>query len=110
MLDLSAPVDAIVSEWMGFYAFHESMLDSVLYARDHWLKPGGLLLPDSCRLWAAVASEDIWRRDNVEYYQNYYSLDFTPFGLALSSVTLHSNCTPAVAGAKQPRKILVCFQ
>ncbi|KAF4673629.1 Protein arginine n-methyltransferase [Perkinsus chesapeaki] len=84
MLDLSAPVDAIVSEWMGFYAFHESMLDSVLYARDHWLKPGGLLLPDSCRLWAAVASEDIWRRDNVEYYQNYYSLDFTPFGNALA--------------------------
>ncbi len=25
-----AQVDVIVSEWMGFYLFHESMLDSVL--------------------------------------------------------------------------------
>ncbi|KAF4670032.1 Protein arginine n-methyltransferase [Perkinsus olseni] len=84
LLDLSAPVDAIVSEWMGFYAFHESMLDSVLYARDKWLKPDGLLLPDSCRLWAAVVSEDGWKKDNVDYYHNYYSLDFTPFGNALA--------------------------
>ncbi|KAF4725006.1 Protein arginine n-methyltransferase [Perkinsus olseni] len=84
MLDLSAPVDAIVSEWMGFYAFHESMLDSVLYARDKWLKPDGLLLPDSCRLWAAVVSEDGWKKDNVDYYHNYYSLDFAPFGNALA--------------------------
>ena len=28
------PVDVIVSEWMGFYLLHESMLDSVLNARD----------------------------------------------------------------------------
>ncbi|EER05855.1 protein arginine N-methyltransferase, putative [Perkinsus marinus ATCC 50983] len=84
MLDLSAPVDAIVSEWMGFYAFHEAMLDSVLYARDRWLKPDGLLLPDSCRLWAAVVSEDTWKSDNLDHYHNYYSLDFTPFGNALA--------------------------
>lgn len=30
-------VDVIVSEWMGYCLFYESMLDTVLYARDKWL-------------------------------------------------------------------------
>ena len=38
-------VDIIVSEWMGFYLLHESMLKSVLAARDKWLKPEGIMLP-----------------------------------------------------------------
>ncbi|MBE7383127.1 MAG: class I SAM-dependent methyltransferase [Leptolyngbya sp. SIO1E4] len=39
------PVDVIVSEWMGSFLLKESMFDSVAFARDKWLKPGGLLLP-----------------------------------------------------------------
>merc|ERR1712193_307684 len=30
-------VDIIVSEWMGYCLFYESMLNTVLYARDKWL-------------------------------------------------------------------------
>ena len=30
-------VDVIVSEWMGYCLFYESMLDTVLFARDKWL-------------------------------------------------------------------------
>uniref|UniRef100_A0A3Q3L4W6 Protein arginine N-methyltransferase 6 n=1 Tax=Labrus bergylta TaxID=56723 RepID=A0A3Q3L4W6_9LABR len=37
-------VEVIVSEWMGYALLHESMLNSVLFARDKWLKPGGLIL------------------------------------------------------------------
>ena len=39
-------VDIIISEWMGYCLFYESMLDTVLYARDKWLKPDGLMFPD----------------------------------------------------------------
>lgn len=39
-------VDIIISEFMGFYLLHEGMLDSVLLARDRFLKPGGYLFPD----------------------------------------------------------------
>jgi hypothetical protein len=39
-------VDIIVSEFMGFYLLHEGMLDSVLLARERFLKPGGYLFPD----------------------------------------------------------------
>ena len=34
-------VDVIVSEWMGYCLFYESMLDTVIFARDKWLVRGG---------------------------------------------------------------------
>ena len=44
-VELPEKVDIIVSEWMGYMLLRESMLDSVLVARDRWLKPGGALYP-----------------------------------------------------------------
>jgi type I protein arginine methyltransferase len=38
-------VDIIISEWMGYFLLYESMLDSVLWARDKYLVKGGLMLP-----------------------------------------------------------------
>ena len=38
--DIELPVekvDIIVSEWMGYCLLYESMLDTVLFARDKWL-------------------------------------------------------------------------
>ena len=52
-----AQVDIIISEWMGYFLVYESMLDTVLYARDRWLAPGGVLLPDQASLWV-TAIED----------------------------------------------------
>ena len=31
-------VDLIISEWMGYMLLFESMMDTVLYARDKWLR------------------------------------------------------------------------
>ncbi|XP_066598019.1 protein arginine N-methyltransferase 6 isoform X2 [Prorops nasuta] len=45
-------VDIIISEWMGFYLLHEGMLDSVIFARDTFLKPDGLLFPHKAKLYA----------------------------------------------------------
>jgi type I protein arginine methyltransferase len=40
LADIGAPrVDVIVSEWMGYALLFESMLDTVLHARDRW-SPG----------------------------------------------------------------------
>jgi hypothetical protein len=35
-------VDVIVSEWMGYFLFYESMLPAVIHARDKWLVDGGI--------------------------------------------------------------------
>lgn len=34
-------VDIIISEWMGYCLLYESMLDTVLFARDKWLDSNG---------------------------------------------------------------------
>ena len=36
-------VDVIISEWMGYFLLRESMFDSVICARDRWLKPTGVM-------------------------------------------------------------------
>ncbi|KAL6582216.1 Protein arginine N-methyltransferase 3 [Orobanche minor] len=46
-------VDVLLSEWMGYCLLYESMLTSVLFARDKWLKPGGAILPDSATMFVA---------------------------------------------------------
>jgi len=46
-------VDIIVSEWMGFYLLHEGMLDSVIWARDNFLKSDGLMFPETAAIYAA---------------------------------------------------------
>lgn len=44
-------VDVIVSEWMGYCIFFDSMLDPVIFARDKWLrKDTGRIFPDRARL------------------------------------------------------------
>ncbi|KAJ4841081.1 hypothetical protein Tsubulata_048258 [Turnera subulata] len=46
-------IDVLLSEWMGYCLLYESMLSSVLFARDKWLKPGGAMLPDTATIYAA---------------------------------------------------------
>jgi len=45
--------DVIVSEWMGYALTYESMLASVIRARDAYLNDGGVMLPDLAEIWVA---------------------------------------------------------
>lgn len=53
ILPNNTKVDAIVSEWMGFYLLHEGMLDSVLFARDKFLNEGGEMFPETAVIYIA---------------------------------------------------------
>merc|ERR1712070_420541 len=55
-ITLPEKVDIIVSEWMGYLLLRESMLDSVLLARDRWLKPDGAMFPSHAKLFLAPIS------------------------------------------------------
>lgn len=50
-------VDAIVSQWFGYFLMRESRIAELLYARDRWLAPGGLMLPDRARLLLAALED-----------------------------------------------------
>ena len=57
-INLPVPkVDIIISEWMGYFLLYESMLDSVLWARDKYLAPGGKMLPDRAQLYVAALED-----------------------------------------------------
>lgn len=72
-------VDIIVSEWMGYFLLYESMLDTVLYARDHYLAPGGLIFPDKCSIHLAGIEDSAYKHQKLEYWQDVYGFDYTPF-------------------------------
>ena len=51
-------VDIILSEWMGYALLYESMLPSVLWARDKYLSKDGIVLPTSCTMEVSLSSND----------------------------------------------------
>ena len=78
-VELPEKVDIIISEWMGFYLLHESMLESVLYARDKWLKDNGILLPSHATIYTCPVNMSGFCKDNFEFWEDVYGLDFSPF-------------------------------
>ncbi|CAM9887079.1 unnamed protein product [Ectocarpus fasciculatus] len=67
-LQLPEKVDVIVSEWMGYFLLRESMLDSVVVARDKWLKDTGVMFPSHATMvWAPVDDRDQNFRRDKEY-------------------------------------------
>lgn len=80
--DIQLPVDkvdVIVSEWMGYFLLYESMLDTVLYARDKYLAPGGAILPDKCSMYIAGIEDGEYKNEKIHYWEDVYGLDYSPF-------------------------------
>ncbi|CEP20623.1 unnamed protein product [Cyberlindnera jadinii] len=72
-------VDIIISEWMGYFLLYESMLDTVLWARDHYLKKGGLIFPDRATMHIAGIEDGEYRSSKLDYWENVYGFDYSPF-------------------------------
>ncbi|XP_038222325.1 protein arginine N-methyltransferase 1 [Zerene cesonia] len=69
---LGEKVDIIVSEWMGYFLLFEGMLDSVIYARNHCLNPGGLLLPNRCTISLTANGDVDTHKRLIEYWSDVY--------------------------------------
>merc|ERR1719253_2015828 len=63
-------VDIIVSEWMGYLLLRESMLDSVLVARDKFLKPGGAMFPSHTTLYLAPVGQVPALKSKQQQFEN----------------------------------------
>lgn len=71
-------VDIIISEWMGYCLFYESMLDTVLYARDKWLRPNGLLFPDKATLHITAIEDRVYKDEKISWWDNVYGFNMSP--------------------------------
>ncbi|XP_019849695.1 PREDICTED: protein arginine N-methyltransferase 1-like isoform X2 [Amphimedon queenslandica] len=70
-------VDVIVSEWMGYCLFYESMLDTVIFARDKFLKPGGLLFPDRASLYVTAIEDRKYKDDKIYWWESVYGFNMS---------------------------------
>ncbi|MCJ1413112.1 type I protein arginine N-methyltransferase Rmt1 [Ptychographa xylographoides] len=71
-------VDIIISEWMGYFLLYESMLDTVLYARDKYLAPGGLIFPDKATIFMAGIEDGEYKDEKIGFWDNVYGFDYSP--------------------------------
>ena len=55
-ITMSEKVDIIISEWMGAFLLRESMIESLIYARDTHLKADGAMYPSHAAMHVAPAS------------------------------------------------------
>lgn len=80
MEELTLPVDKvdiIVSEWMGYFLFYESMLDSVIFARDKYLVEGGIMMPDRAELRMVAIEDRDYKQEKIEFWDNVYGFDMS---------------------------------
>jgi len=71
-------IDVLLSEWLGYCLLYESMLDSVLFARDKWLVPGGIVYPDKSVLYIAAIEDGQVKRERIDFWEDVYGFNMTP--------------------------------
>ena len=64
--------DIIISEWMGYFLLYESMLDTVLLARDKYLKPGGLMFPDTASMYICAIEDQDYKEEKINCTCSYF--------------------------------------
>ena len=90
-INLPEQVDVLVSEPMGTLLVNERMLETYIYARDRFLKPGGKLFPRIGRIHVAAFSDPLLYAEVASKAEFWQQTSF--YGVNLTS--LHA---PATAG------------
>jgi len=70
-------VDIIISEWMGYFLLYESMLDSVLWARDKYLVKGGKMLPDRATMYIAGIEDGQYKHEKRTFWDDVYGVNMS---------------------------------
>lgn len=94
-VELPEKVDVIVSEWMGYFLLYESMLQSVILARDKWLKKDGIMLPNIASLYLApidnssIFTESLSFWDEVKSRYGFEMCSLKPYTLKCLKQSVH---------------------
>ncbi|KAJ1991691.1 hypothetical protein GGI26_006088 [Coemansia sp. RSA 1358] len=84
LLNLMPQVDVIISEPIGVLLVHERMLESYIYARDKFLRPGGAMMPSSGTIHLAPLTDaTLWNETitKARFWQqrSFYDVDLNPY-------------------------------
>lgn len=117
-------VDIIISEWMGYCLFYESMLDTVLYARDKWLDKGnlflvlialmaltilcspnienGMMFPDRCTLFVTAIEDRQYKDEKINWWDEVYGFNM--------SIIRKVAITEPLVDVVDPKQVCVVFK
>ena len=90
--DVALPeqVDAIVSVFTGNFLLNEDLLPSLFHARDHLLKPGGVLIPSQAMMKAVpVALPELYDEEVAIWSRPHLGLDFSAARSRASNTVLY---------------------
>ncbi|EER42230.1 type I ribosomal protein arginine N-methytransferase Rmt3 [Histoplasma capsulatum H143] len=100
-VELPVPqVDIIVSEWMGYCLLFEAMFDSVIWARDRYLAPDGLMVPSHTTLQIAPLANPDLVDSHITFWNSVY-------GFKMSSMLLNIYDEALVRCIEKPEETIV---
>jgi type II protein arginine methyltransferase len=81
--DLPRPADVVVTEIVDCGLVGEGIIPTVRHAREHLLRPGGIIVPGSARLMAVpIDSAAMWQLNQVDYACGFDVSHFNEFATA----------------------------
>ena len=89
-------VDVLISEWIGSFLVFESMIDSMIFARNKYLKKkeeGGCLIPDSANLYLSCVNIDDLYENKISFFENVCGMNMQP----LKEIAYNINFVPATS-------------
>ena len=82
-------VDVIVSDWAGECLLHKSSLKDVILARDKFLKPGGLMFPDTASLYITGVDDYLSQDTALSYWDHVYGFDMSAIAATIKQEPQH---------------------
>lgn len=78
-IDVKLPeqVDVLISETLGSFGIDENTIQFTRDARDRFLKPGGVMIPQSIELFVAPV-DDASSYNKVDFWRHIDNINFTP--------------------------------
>lgn len=70
-------ITILLSTLNSYCLFYESMLDTVLYARDKWLQPDGMMFPDRCTLFITAIEDRQYKDEKINWWDDVYGFDMS---------------------------------
>jgi precorrin-6B methylase 2 len=74
---LPEKVDVVISELIGHMAFEEGMVESLLDAKQRFLAPGGMIIPEKVRLQICLVSATELYQEAIDRWEPLMGLDFS---------------------------------
>ena len=99
-----------VLQWMGYFLLRESMLDSVLVARDRFLAPGGALYPSHARMFFAPIRSQLAHRRMADFQVSNDSKESYVFAGCMTAMLTAPRCFAPQLQPRDKSNILKVFR